>query len=147
MRSPAIVLLALAALSSPALAHPGGHEGDAYYRPTRRPAEPTVIPETLAGVVSALRDGVTAVSTALDAGKIADLRRACVNLTDLAAAVPGKADSLSADARAKAATTATHLQQKAAELYSAAAAGDAPAGKTAIVAIAADIDVLAGLVK
>jgi hypothetical protein len=134
------------ALSSPALGHPGGHEGGGYYRPAT-PTEPTVIPETLPGVVAALRERVTAVSTALDASKIADLHRGCVNLVDLASAVPTKSDALSADAKAKAATASTHVQQKVAELYAAASKGDTAAGKTAIAAITADVDLLAGLAK
>lgn len=147
MRFLVVAFVAGAVLSPSAFAHPGGHDGGGYYPPTSKPVEPTVIPETFPGVVSALRERVTVVSTALDAGKIADLHRGCVGLTDLASAIPAKAAALSADAKAKAATTATHLQQKVAELYSAAGKGDNVAGKAAIVAITADIDLLEGLAK
>jgi hypothetical protein len=147
MRLPALLVLITAVLPASALAHPGGHDGSGYYRPPSRVTEPTIIPETLPEVVSALRERVGVVSTALDAGKIADLHRACVNLTDLASAVPAKTQALPTEASARAATTATHLQQKIAELYSAATAANVTAGKEAIAAITADVDVLEGFTK
>ena len=146
MRFLALAFFAGVSLSSPALAHPGGHDDGGYYRPATR-TEPTVIPDTLPGVVASLRERTTAVSTALGAGKIADLHRACVNLIDLAAAVPAKAVALPDDAKAKAATASTHLQQKVAELYAAAGRADLAAGQSAIAAITADIDIVEGLSK
>ena len=99
------------------------------------------------GVVSALCERVTASTTALDTGKIADLHRSCVNMTGLAAAIPSRTGSLSADAKAKASTAASHLRQQVVVRYSSAGSGNTAAGKAALVAITADIDAVGALVR
>lgn len=141
-----VVLVGL--VTGPAFAHPGGHE-DEYYRPAPKAAAPTatVIPDTYSGVVTALREGLTAAETALTASKIADLHRSCGAMKDLATAAPPKSGFLTAAEQTTVATTAAHLQTKVAELVAAADKGDTTGAKAAITAIRADADVLAGFAK
>lgn len=135
--------------ASPAFAHPAGHGDEDYYRPAPKAAAPTatVIPDTYAGIVAALREGLTNAETALTASKIVDLHRSCGVMKDLATATPPKSGFLSATEQSTVATTSAHLQTKAAELVTAADKGDTTAGRAAIVAIKADVEVLAGFAK
>ena len=136
--------------TSPAFAHPS-HDGGEPYRPTApAPAAPPpsmVIPATYPEVVAALRERLTATEAALTAAKIVDLHAACANLKDLATSLPSKTASLPADARATIDTTAPHLALKVAELVASADKGDTAGTKTALTAVKADIDVLAGFLK
>lgn len=78
-------------LSTSALAHSpdGEHHPAAHGTP---PATvPTVIPETYAGVITALRERTAAASVALAASKLADIHPIAQAISDLAVALPGKA--------------------------------------------------------
>ncbi|MDP2305032.1 MAG: hypothetical protein Q8P18_03295 [Pseudomonadota bacterium] len=130
-------------LSTPALAHPGGH-GDGMLPPpsmATAPA-PTVIPATYGEVVTALRERATAAGVALDGQKIVDVHRAVRALNDLSAALPAKAEGLSAEAKATVAQRATSLKEHIAALVIAADKGNASNGKAAVAAIQADLEAL-----
>jgi hypothetical protein len=127
-------------LTALAVAHPGGHE-DEYPRPKpAAPAQPaTAIPATYAEVLAALRERATAIETAIDGFKIADLHAAAIAATDLAKAVPEKA---SAETKAAVSPTATHLQAQLAELVAKADKGDMMAAKAALALVRSDISAL-----
>jgi len=84
-----LLVLALAPLSTPALAHPGGHGHSSAPKATEEPK--TAVPATYAGVLAALTEQLGAAETALDTFKIADLHRHCGDLRALADAAPGRA--------------------------------------------------------
>lgn len=152
MMSLALTVLA-AIFAPPAFAHPGGHDGgqdggDEYRSPVAAPAPVVlVIPETLPALATALRDRVTAAETALAGLKISDHHRECTTIKSLAAAAPSRALTLPAGEQATIASTATHLQAQSDALVSTATKNDATGAKTAISAMRADIDTLAGLAK
>ncbi len=136
-------------LASPALAHPGGHGGGPPTpspAPEATPAE-SIVPDTYAEVVTALRDNVALAEKAVEAARIVDLHRSCEALSELGAAVPDKIGVLPPEAQATARTTAAHLEQQVAELVSRADKGDAPGAKAALAALVKDLDVLEGLAK
>ncbi|MDP2316294.1 MAG: hypothetical protein Q8P41_25575 [Pseudomonadota bacterium] len=144
-----LAMLAALVLSAPAFAHPSGHDGGDYYRPSSTAAAPapTVIPATYPEVVAALRERATAAGVALDGQKIVDVRRAVTALTDLSAALPAKATGLSAAAKATVAQKATSLKTNIDALLIAADKGNVSNGKAALAGIQADLDALGPLAK
>lgn len=139
-----VFIMGVGMLTSPASAHPSGHETDDYYRPSPRASAtlPPPIPDTYAGVVEALRTRLSSAEIALAGLKISDLRREGSLIRDLAIAVPGKAATLSASTQVSVATSSSQIQVKVAELVRAAEKGDMAGAKAAVAAVRAEIEVL-----
>ncbi len=144
MKTTLLTTAALLLFSVAALAHPGGH-GPAHPTPPEEAPAKDAIPADYAGVITAMGEQHTSLTTALQTDKIVDLHNSCQRITDLAGAIESKASKLPEEARATAAKTAAHLVEQVEQLANSATAGEKAEAKTALSAIRTDLDALDAL--
>jgi hypothetical protein len=101
------------------------------------------IPATYGEIVNELRTQATGLDAAMGKNNGPEMRKAAQRIQDLAGAVAGKVDTLSADARTAATTTAARIKSKAGEVMTSVDKGDIPGAKTAVGAIKTDVEDLA----
>ena len=116
--------------------------------PEEAPTEPaTVIPETYAGTVAAMKERRAALQGLLDAGNLKDVHPVAAGLIDLATALPAQAASFAPAEKGRVALTCIDLKAQADALHDAADAGDAAAARAAFTTVTADVDTVAAFVK
>ena len=144
-----LILIAGLTLSPTALAHPGGHGDSDGYAPPRSTSSSastaTEIPALYSEVLAALDTRAAAATTAMEGLKIVDVYYAVRAMADLAAALPAKSASFSAEGKAQVATRAATIKQQLDALQIAADKGNVTNGKAAVAAIQAEVDALATL--
>jgi hypothetical protein len=144
MKTTLLTTAALLLFSGAALAHPGGHHPVPQPPPEEAPAT-DAIPADYAGVITAMGEQHTALTTALQTDKIVDLHNGCQRITDLAGAIEKRASALPEAARTTAAKTAEHLVEQVELLANSATAGKKADAKAALSAIRTDVDALDSL--